>query len=149
MLDFDFFNQRKSVHRALANRMNTACMDDLRHQDRKNSRSMFSVVVWLVPLKNGKTPSYTVSVPCVSKDISVEGLSLLHTAAVTDKDVLVVLPGEQGHTFLMCEVEHSSDLGYGFHQIGLQPKKVVNPSNAEQKTWQKRCEDFAPAVAPA
>jgi hypothetical protein len=148
MLDFDFFNRKKRVHSALTSKINNGCVDDMRYQDRKQSRTVYSHVVWLVPCQ-GKSPDYAQATPAVSKDISVEGLSLVHTAPLESKHIVVALPGETGPTFLWCEVEHSTALGYGFFQIGLAPERVIAPSLAEFNAWKTRCGEFEPAPASA
>ncbi len=151
MLDFDYFNRRKEVQTALTNRVNTVCMDGIRHADRKNERSPFSEVVWLVPTENNKRGDYSQALPSVSKDISVGGLSLVHSQPITAEQVVAILPGTNGPTFLRCEVEHCTRLGYGFFQVGLRPERVLQAKENERLAWEKRCEEFddEPAPAPA
>jgi hypothetical protein len=146
MLDFEFFNRKKRVQTALTSKINTGCVDEMRYQDRKASRTVYSQVVWLVPCQ-GKTPDYAQATPAVSKDISIEGLALLHTAPVNTKGAVVGLPGENGPTFLWCDVEHSTALGYGFFQIGLAPERVLNPTLTEFNAWKARCAEFEPTPA--
>ena len=150
MLDFEYFNRRKEVQTALTNRVNTVCMDGIRHADRKNQRSPFSEVVWLVPTELNKRGDYSKALPAVSKDISVGGLSLVHNRPLTSDHVIAILPGANGPTFLRCEVEHCTRLGYGFFQIGLRPERVLQAKHQEQIDWEKRCEEFddTPAAAP-
>jgi hypothetical protein len=147
MFDFDFFKRRNEVHRALTSRVNSACMEELRHTDRKTSRSVFSEVVWLVPLAGGKTPDYAQAQPTVSKDISVDGLSLLHNRPVEADAVVIVLPGDTGPTFMRCDVEHSTPLGFGFFQVGLRPERVVHVKSADERAWQRRCAEFEPVAS--
>lgn len=150
MLDFEYFNRRKEVQTALTNRVNTVCMDGIRHADRKNQRSPFSEVVWLVPTAGSKRGDYAKALPAVSKDISVSGLSLVHNQALTDEHVIAILPGNNGPTFLRCEVEHCTRLGFGFFQVGLRPERVLQAKHSEQQAWEKRCEEFddEPAATP-
>lgn len=143
MLNFDFFNQRAEVKRALSSRLNHRCMDSLRHQDRQAERSNYSRVVWLIP-QDGKRPDYSQAVPAVSKDLSIQGLSLIHTSPVSESPLVVGVPGELGMSFFHCNVEHCSSLGYGFFQIGLFPVKVVNLNTSEMQSWESRLAELTP-----
>lgn len=147
MLNFDFFNQRAEVKRALSSRLNHHCMDTLRYQDRQAERSNYSQVVWLIP-QDGKRSHYAHAVPAVSKDLSIQGLSLIHTSPVSDSPLVVAVPGEHGMSFFHCNVEHCSSLGFGFFQIGLFPVKVVNPNMSEMQAWESRVAEFTPETEP-
>jgi len=144
MLNFDFFNHRAEVRKALTSRMNHQCMDGLRHQDRQLERSNFAEVVWLVPL-DGKQAEFGKAVPAVSKDISVQGLCLIHTAPLSDAEMVVGVPGQHGVNFFHCKVEHCSSMGYGYYQIGLFPSKVLKLSMSQLMTWESRQAEFAEA----
>ena len=152
MLNFDFFNQQAQVRKALSSRLNHTCMDTLRYQDRKLQRSNFTEVVWVIS-HDGKRPNYSHAVPAVSKDLSVQGISLIHNSAVTTPLLIVGVPGNHGFNFFQCKVEHCSSLGYGFYQIGLLPVKLISPSTAELQAWEARTAEFEeqpePAAAPA
>ncbi len=141
MLNFEFFSQQAEVKRALSSRLNHNCMETLRYQDRKRHRSHFSEVVWLIP-SSSEEPDYRQAVPAVSKDLSIQGISLVHNRPITDSPILIGVPGEHGFNFFECNVEHCSRLGYGFYQIGLFPMKVVSPSTEELKAWQTRTTEF-------
>jgi hypothetical protein len=149
MLNFDFFNQRAEVKRALSSRLNHNCMETLRYQDRKVERSTFSEVVWLIPIHN-KQADYRQAQPAVSKDLSVQGMSLIHNAPVDGTPMIVGVPGEHGESFFQCNVEHCSHLGYGFYQIGLFPVKLVSPDMADRNAWENRVAEFQtePAAEP-
>lgn len=141
MLNFDFFNQRAEVKRALSTRLNHNCMDTLRYQDRKAERSNYSEVVWLIPMQ-GKHVNYSQAVPAVSKDLSIQGLALIHNSPVTESPLVVGIPGQLGMSFFQCNVEHCSSLGYGFYQIGLFPVKLLSPGMSELKAWETRAAEF-------
>lgn len=142
MLNFDFFNQRAEVRRALSGRLNQTCMDGLRYQDRQATRSQYSEVVWMVPL-DGKRPQYSASIPAVSNDLSIQGLSLFHTAPLTDSPLVVGIPGQHGMTFFHCDIKHCTSLGYGFYHIGLFPSKVITPDQTQRQAWERRAAEFA------
>ncbi len=141
MLNFDFFTERSDVYRALSSRLNDQCMDGLRYQDRKVQRSEFCEVIWLVS-KKGKGFDYSQAVPAISRDLSIRGLSLVHTAPIAGGELVVAIPGKHGFSFLHCNVQHCSDLGYGFFQIGLYAAKVVTPNMADMTIWEKRKAQF-------
>jgi hypothetical protein len=147
MLNFDFFNQRAEVKRALSSRLNHTTMDTLRYQDRKAQRSNYSEVVWLIPIE-GKHPNYAKAVPAVSKDLSIQGLSLIHNAPLTESLLVVGIPGEHGTSFFQCNVEHCSSLGYGFYQIGLFPVKLLTQNMSEMKAWETRTAEFQTQPTP-
>ncbi len=142
MLNFEFNNPRSDVYRALSSRLNHTCMDGLRHQDRKVQRTNFCEVVWLIP-PGDKGYDYSQAVPAVSRDLSVQGFSLIHNAALADSELVVGIPGVHGFNFFHCKVQHCSDLGYGFFQIGLFASKVITPSRSQLTTWEKRAAEFA------
>lgn len=141
MLNFDFFSQQAEVKRALSSRLNHNCMETLRYQDRKLHRSHFSEVVWLVPV-DGEQADYSQAVPAVSKDLSIQGMSLIHNSPLGSSPLIVGVPGNHGINFFQCNVEHCSGLGFGFYQIGLFPVKVITPSETERKAWEARTAEF-------
>lgn len=147
MFNFDFFKKRSEVSRAMTHRLNHACMEALRYQDRKDDRAAYSQVIWIIPTNGKKRLDFAASVPAVSKDISKEGLSLIHTAAVEGESLLVALPGENGHSFLQCKIEHCTALGYGFFQIGLHPENVANVKYDDMRAWKARCREFEKTAA--
>ena len=63
--------------------------------------------------------------PVVSRDISPEGLSLIHAAELPCERVLIGLEEADALNFIECHVQHCTFLGYGFYQIGLHADKVV------------------------
>lgn len=141
MLNFDSFNQQAQVRRALSSRLNHNCMETLRHQDRKLQRSNYSEVVWLISLE-GKRGDYSQAVPAVSKDLSIQGMSLIHNRPLGDSPLIVGVPGNHGISFFKCQVEHCSSLGSGFYQIGLFPMKVLSPNPSEMAAWETRAAEF-------
>ena len=122
-------------------------MEGLRYQDRKVQRSEYCEVVWLVP-KAGKGFDYSQAVPAVSRDLSIQGLSLVHTAPIADAEFVVGIPGKHGFSFFHCHVQHCSDLGYGFFQIGLFAAKVITPNMADMAIWEKRTSAFTQESPP-
>jgi hypothetical protein len=143
MLSLFFPNKRTAVHRLLANRMNRAVFERLPEKDRRNARSMFSEVVWLIPGAERGRPDFAAAIPAVGKDISPRGVALIHTAPVAGGSVLLALQGLTGTHVLRCTCQHSTALGYGFYQIGLNAEEIVVPSNGDTEQLRRRIAQFA------
>ena len=119
MFDLMFGNasKRKRVQAVLTNRMNRTCFEDLSGSDRGPVRSPFCQVVFLIS-RRGRNWDFDNAAPVISRDISPEGLALIHTASITDDEVLVALADKDGSLNVVhCAVQHCSSLGYGFWQI--------------------------------
>lgn len=126
MFSFLFYKKRSEVARVLTARVNHHCFAGLDPRDRTASRTSYCEVVWLVTCGSRGRPDYGSAVPVVSKDISPQGLSLIHSAPLEEQRVLIGLRSDTGMVFLQCERAHSTPLGCGFHQIGLIPTEMVN-----------------------
>jgi hypothetical protein len=125
MFDFLFKRQSIAVRRVLQGRLNRTTMQHLHDGPRKGTRGMFAQVVSLTPYGRDDAPDVFASLPVVTKDISEEGLALLVPCDVPVPHVLVGLRDTEVPVFLRCQVEHSTPLGFGFHQVGLHPVEVV------------------------
>lgn len=126
MFDFLFKRQAVAVRRVLQGRLNRTTMQHLQEGPRKGTRGMFAQVVSLTPYGRDDAPDVFASLPVCTKDISEEGLALLAPCDVPVRNVLVGLRDTEVPVFLRCEVEHSTPLGFGFHQVGLHPIEVVS-----------------------
>jgi len=126
---FGFFLQRKrdEVRRLLSGRMNRQYFRQFRYGERFAPRGSFCEVVWVIPLDpQTDQPRCEDAFPAVTKDICHEGLSLVLGAAVEGERVLVGLQTSSELSFLRCRCQHSTSLGYGFHQVGLHPEEIVH-----------------------
>ena len=126
---FGFFFQRKrdEVRRLLSGRMNRQFFRQFRYGDRFSPRGSFCEVVWVIPYDEaGAEPLCELAFPAVTKDICPEGLSLIHNAPIDGERVLIGLESSSELNVLLCQHQHSTELGHGFHQIGLLPKEVVH-----------------------
>ncbi len=130
MFDFLFHKRRSEVARILSGRVNTHCASNLHPGARRASRSSYSEVVWLVRFTNRNRPDFDNALPVVSKDISPVGLSLVHTAPVDEERVIVGLRNGTGMVFVQCNIEHTTPLGCGYFQIGLNPDQLVSAPDA-------------------
>lgn len=148
MLGFSHYRKQEQVKRLLTHRINQTCVDSLKPGERTSSRSAFCEVVWVIPGATNGRCDISSAVPMVGKDVSPRGLSLIHTAALADESVIVGLQTATGPEFLLCSLEHSTPLGYGFHQIGLRPGEIAKLPDAKVAELQQRMEAFAAAPEP-
>jgi hypothetical protein len=146
MFGFLFHRKRQEVRRALATRINHNCVSQIRHASRTATRSPFCEVVWLIPDHDDLSDAFADMVPVVSKDISTQGVALIHTEPVTARRVVLGLEGAHGASFIRSTVEHSTPLGYGFYQIGLYPDEVLHVAPAEVAQWRRRLADLGGRV---
>ena len=125
MFDFLFYRKRSEVTRILTGRVNSQTVAGLHPGERRVSRSSICEVVWLIRLNSRQRPDFPTAIPVISKDISPQGLALVHTQPIEDEHVLIGLRREEGMVFLKCRVEHTTSLGCGFFQIGCDPEETV------------------------
>ncbi len=148
MFGFNWDSKRQEVRRVLTSRVNHNCLSNLDPRDRRFSRSAFSEVVWLIPIGRDGQPQWGFASPVVSKDISAQGLSLIHNEATVDDQLIVGLQDPTGPCFVLCTVEHCTSLGCGFYQIGLVPEQMVPISDANLKTVRERLAMFQVPCTP-
>ena len=91
-------------------------------------------VVWVLPCTSPTEADYTRVFPAVTKDLSVQGIAILHNAPINDQCVLVGLRDDTDWRFLACTPKHCIPLGYGHYQIGLFPDEVVLVSTEDFDT---------------
>jgi hypothetical protein len=155
MFGFLFHRKRQDVRKALATRINHKCVAGIRHANRAVTRSPFCEVVWLIPDDGDLCGAFTDMVPVVGKDISTQGVSLIHNEPLADRRVVLGLEGAHGPSFIRATVEHSTSLGHGFYQIGLSPEEVLPAGPAEVSQWRRRlaelggCPQEEPVLAGA
>ena len=136
MFGFLFHRKRQEVHKALANRINHKCLDGVRHAARSATRSPFCEVMWLIPDRPDRLEALDEMIPVVGKDISTQGIAIIHQGPLEHGRVIIGMNGSHGPSFLRTTVEHSTSLGYGFWQIGLAGAEVLILSAAEADYWQ-------------
>lgn len=137
MFSFLFHKKRDEVRRILQGRMNKSFLQDVTGGKRQSTRGPLSEVVWLVAWDaDAREPSTHDVRPVLTKDICATGISLLHTDELADSHVVVGLLDDQGPRFIRCEVVHSTSLGFGYFQSGLNPINLVhiNPSDVDAMT---------------
>ena len=143
MFGFLFQKKREDVRRLLSGRMNRRYFRQFRYGDRLNPRGSFCEVVWIIPYDEGSSePQFDQLFPLVTKDISSEGLSLIHNQPIHIKRMLVGLESSVEVNFVVCELQHSTPLGYGFYQVGLLPMEVVYLDQATVEGLKRQFEQF-------
>ncbi len=150
MFGFLLRKKKDDVRRAMYRRMNRSFARQIGERDRRDSRGAFCEVVWIIPCDDqSKRRDFSGAYPAVTRDISPEGLSLIHTSPIIAEQVLVGLQGKIEPRFLLCEIEHCTKLGYGFYQIGLHPKELINLEPEEFETLERGLKRFPAETASA
>lgn len=144
MIDFLFSRKREDVRRLLSTRMNVSFLRRFRYGKRQEARGPFTEVVWVIPYDaGGRKPEFSRAFAAVTLDASPEGLSLLQSRPSADRKLLVGLPDAAGVQFLICEVEHSTPMGYGFHHLGLHPTALIDVDPADVAKIERRLAELA------
>jgi len=61
----------------------------------------------------------------VTRDISTNGMALIHNRPIREPRIVVGLRDETYPRFIVCDLEHCTELGYGHYVIGLRPDNVL------------------------
>ena len=126
MFGFFFRKKREDVRTLLSRLMNRRYFRQFRYGDRFDSRGSFCETVLVIPYdEDNLQPVFEQTFPVVTKDISAEGLALIHNEPISTKRMLIGIEGPHGMPFLLCELQHSTPIGYGFYQIGVHPIEVI------------------------
>lgn len=128
--------KRRKAQAVLANRINERAMQELT-SDRAPERSPFCKTVYLIPPRGRSWDPANASI-VVSRDIAPGGLSIVHTSDLNDTEVLIGLPSENATRFLRCAVQHSTDIGHGYFQIGLMAEQVDDLDRHENEALEQR-----------
>jgi hypothetical protein len=128
MLDFLFHksNKREEVRRVLHGRVNRAHAQAVSVASlRGATRGSFTEVVWVVPCDSPATANFSNVFPTVTKDLSTSGISILHTAPIAERCLIIGLKDSQDRRFLACSRKHCTALGCGFYLIGMLADEVL------------------------
>lgn len=135
----NWFQRRpEEVRRLLSRYMNRDFAQRFRYGARRDPRALFSRAIWIVPFGPRHRPNIDAAYPVVTKDLSPQGISVLHSAPIADTELLVAIPEDQHLHFVRCEPEHATSIGLGFYQTGLQPKELVYPETRESQRLLER-----------
>lgn len=146
MFKFTSRNRRR-LQAILTNRVNERCTQEMYggSGERGPSRTPFVKALLVVP-GTPKKWQFENTFVALSRDISATGLSLCHTERF-EGELLIEIPGENNSTFARMSVQHSTDLGHGYWQIGLKAEDLVELSHLDYAALTRRCAEIEEAVA--
>ncbi|MGH7199232.1 MAG: hypothetical protein ACREJB_01415 [Planctomycetaceae bacterium] len=126
-----FYRRRDRMRRVLASRVNQNVRDRVIDGNRGVTRTALCEAVWVVPCRHDAKPIFTEATAAITRDMSQQGLSLIHSGPVTAGTLLVGLECEGGREFLRCRTQHCTPLGGGFYQVGLVPERIIPVSRVD------------------
>src|ERR1700685_1207637 len=130
MLDFLFHKKRDEVKRVLHGRVNRAHARTISLANlRQATRGTLTEVVWVVPCSSPHDVDYSRVFPAVARDLSTEGIGIVHHEPITEPWVIIGLRDNTDPRFLACTPKHCTSLGYGFYNIGLFAEEIVRPNS--------------------
>jgi hypothetical protein len=119
-------DQSREVRSLVLNLVNANCIESqrFRQDPRLESRVNLSIVVKVVPLENGQ-PRLDKSFTTVTKDFASTGVSLVLNEPHSLDEVILAFRKRSEPMFVRARVRHLSEMGSGFHQLGLKLTEVV------------------------
>jgi hypothetical protein len=148
---FDFLarNRLAEVKRFMQSHMNRHYLRQVRAGERRAARGAFCEVVWMIECPATGSPAFEDAIPLLTRDVSADGLALLHREPIEDHARLLIgLHNGDDPTFLRCRVEHVTALGYGHYQVGLRPEQVVEFEPHELRPFRRRVESVRREQGP-
>jgi hypothetical protein len=144
MLGFLFHKKRDEVKRILHGRMNRAYLRTIAGNEIRGARrGTFTEVVWAIPYGAlAADADYTSVFPAMTKDLSAQGISILHREPLTEPRMIIGLKDETEPRFLLCRVEHSTALGHGFYQTGLFSEETFRVEPCDIDTMREALEKY-------
>jgi len=126
MFGFLFQRDQDKVRQVLSKHMNREFLRKFRFGQRTNARGGFCQPAWVVPVNDADEPVFGNAFALITKDISPEGVSLIHTEPIGLPKMLVGFGDGESMEFVHCTLEHCTPVGLGFYQIGLHPRCVAS-----------------------
>ncbi len=124
---FGFLLKRKQdeARRVLARQQNLMFGQQVRTGPRVETRGGYMQPAWVIPIcPSTDVPKYSRAFPAMTRDISSQGLSIIHSGRIDATELLIGLPAQDDVTFLRFEVVHETQLGCGFRQYGLHVREL-------------------------
>ncbi|MEX0704407.1 MAG: hypothetical protein WD069_20065 [Planctomycetales bacterium] len=141
MFDFRLRTRTNEVKRLMQGHMNRHYVRQVRSGGRRASRGAFCEVVWMVPCSSDGQPQFERAVPVLTRDISADGLSLLHHEPIDEAAPLWIgLHNGDETSFVRCRIEHVTPLGFGYRQLGLRPEEIAQFDPHELLPFRRRVE---------
>jgi hypothetical protein len=149
MFGFVLRKRQQDVKKLLQGRINRTVANQLDEKARRARRCAMCDVAWIIPYAEDAKPDFQSAYPAVTRDISEQGLSFIHTEPVHDKRLLIGLKNDVETFYIVGPVEHCTSLGYGFYQIGVKPFETIDVDPYEAKRLEARyaARETAPAAA--
>ncbi|MEX0717525.1 MAG: hypothetical protein WD066_13110 [Planctomycetaceae bacterium] len=141
MFDFRLRTRANQIKRFMQSRMNRHYVRQVRAGDRRATRGAFCEVVWMVAFDSADRPEFGRATPALTRDISADGLSILHHEPVDEgRPLLIGLHNGDESSFVRCRIEHVTPLGFGYRQLGLRPEEIVEFDPPELHAFRRRVE---------
>jgi hypothetical protein len=123
-------DQTRAVQSLFLKMVNNNCPElvALMEGPRLDKRVHLTMVALVVPVERGR-PMVEKTFSALTKEFSTTGLGLVVNRSVELEEVLVGLQWENEMTFLQATVRHTSEMGGGFWQLGLQATGRVHTTD--------------------
>jgi hypothetical protein len=123
-------NHTRAVQSFILKLVNNNCPElvALNEGPRLEKRVNICLAVLVVPVEAGR-PLADEAFTAVTREFCATGLALVLDKPTTLSELIIGFPWEDEMTFLRATVKHSSPMGGGFYQIGLQATEVVHPGD--------------------
>lgn len=144
---FEFASsKRRRLQAILTSRVNDRCTKELYGGtgERGPTRTPFVKAVLVVPGKRKKW-QFEDTFVALSRDISPTGMSLCHTEQL-EGEVLIEIPGDGESNFARMTVQHNTEIGHGFWQIGLEAQELVELTYRDHTQLNRRYGEIEAAV---
>lgn len=143
MFGFLFQRKREDVRKLLSRHMNRDYLRKFRYGQRQEPRGSFCRPVWVVPFDQAEVPRFDEAFVAITKDMCPEGISLIRQEPITHERMLVGLGEPEDMVFTVCTLEHTTPVGLGFFQIGVQPLEVFETRPSQRETLKRRAEELS------
>ena len=138
MFGFVLRKRQQDVKKLLQGRINRTVASQLDEKARRARRCAMCDVAWIIPFPHGSQPDFEAGFPAVTRDVSEEGLSFIHTEPITGQRLLIGLKNDVETFYIAGPVEHCTSLGYGFYQIGMKPFETIDVDPFEGQRLESR-----------
>lgn len=130
--------KRRRVQAILTKRVNERCTQEMYggSGERGPNRMPMAKAMVVVPSAR-KDWDFENAFIAISRDISSTGMSICHSRRL-EGEVLVEIPGENSSTFARMAVQHSTEIGHGYWQVGMKAEEVVELDHADYSRLQER-----------
>ncbi len=103
---------------------NCAALESLSEGPRDEPRVRLTVVILLVPVKNGK-PIVERMFPAVTKGFSTRGVAVVTNEPRGFDQVVLGLRWEHSMKWIAAKAKYVHPMGAGFHQVGFLMNRVI------------------------